>query len=106
MNTMKPLIEVMDVLQQRGYKHQFSLKPDFLHCTENGISLCPDDFEVDRFYRFEGMSDPSDNMILYAISSEKFGLKGQLLNAYGVDSDPVSAALVEKLALHRPRANV
>jgi hypothetical protein len=48
-------------------------------------------------YRFEGESDPSDEAILYAISSEKHGLKGLLVNGYGVSSDPLTEAMVSKL---------
>jgi len=63
--------------------------------------LYPEDFEVDAFYRFEGMSSPDDNSIVYAISG-KNGIKGILVDAYGVYSSSLSGAMVQKLDLKYP----
>ena len=38
------------------------------------------------FFRFEGESDPDDNAILYVIETTD-GLKGTLIDAYGVYND-------------------
>ncbi len=43
------------------------------------------------------MTDPSDEMILYAISSPELNLKGTLVNAYGIYSDAVADEMVRKL---------
>ncbi|MBD3631014.1 hypothetical protein [Cyclobacterium sp.] len=56
----------------------------------------PEDFEVGAFYRFEGMSSPDDNSIVYAISG-KDGINGILVNAYEVYSSSLSGAMVQKL---------
>lgn len=50
-------------------------------------------------YRYEGMTDPGDQSILYAISSEKYALKGVLVNAYGIYADPVTAEMEKKLTI-------
>jgi hypothetical protein len=42
------------------------------------------------------MSDPDDNDIVYAISSDA-GVKGVLVNAYGPYADSLSADLAAKL---------
>ena len=56
----------------------------------------PEDFEIVNFYRFEGMTDPGDETILYAIE-EKGGRRGTLVNAYGPYADEPSAEMVRKL---------
>ena len=60
------------------------------------IEIRPEDFKVDKIYRFEGMSSTDDNSILYAISSKK-ELKGLLVDAYGVYAENISEAMRKKL---------
>ncbi len=55
------------------------------------------EFKVDKFYRFEGDTDPADEAIIYAISSSKFNQKGILVNGYGIYSDSGINELVSKL---------
>jgi hypothetical protein len=45
--------------------------------------------------------NPSDQSILYAISSDKYQLKGVLVNAYGIYSDPVTDEMLEKLTVRK-----
>ena len=47
-------------------------------------------------HRFEGMSSTDDNSILYAISS-KDGIKGTLVDAYGVYAQNISEEMRKKL---------
>jgi hypothetical protein len=56
----------------------------------------PDDFEVTEVYRFEGMTDPDDQSVLYALES-KDGIKGTLVNGYGLYSDGATDELIAKL---------
>jgi hypothetical protein len=51
----------------------------------------PEDLLIVNFYRYEGISDPEDNSILYVIETRD-GAKGTLVDAYGAYSDP----LIEK----------
>ncbi|MCD2421576.1 hypothetical protein LQ567_02305 [Niabella pedocola] len=46
----------------------------------------PDAVSIRNFYRFEGESDPADSAILYLIQTHD-GIKGTLLDAYGIYSD-------------------
>ena len=93
------LVDALHDLEQRGFRYNFNIAADCLHCQELNLKLYPDDFEVVEFYRFEGPTDPADSAIVYAIESPN-GTKGVLVNAYGVYSDPGSAELVQKLHIH------
>jgi len=96
-NYMTTLSEVMAELRKRGYTEDFNLKTDCIYCDNGRKVLYPEEFNIDRFYRFEGQSDPDDEAILYAISSEKFGIKGVLVNGYGPSADPLTDNMLKKL---------
>ncbi len=87
MNTLTTLTEILNKLKAEGYTVDFNLQDNCLVCQGNSLQIDPEDFVVDRHFRFEGNSDPDDQAIVYAISSEKHGLKGVLVNGYGIYSD-------------------
>ncbi len=91
------LSQTLNGLKQAGYLLDFNSKDDCIVCHHTNTVLSPDDFEIDKVYRFEGESNPADESIVYAISSSTFNVKGTLVNGYGISSDEVSAAMVEKL---------
>lgn len=90
------MLEAIQGLKARGYSKDFNLQPDCLECSSLKLQLHPEDFQVDEYYRFEGMSNPDDNSIVYAISSKE-GVKGILVDAYGTYSESLSEAMVRKL---------
>ena len=94
--------EAMADLRKLGYTIDFSVltEKECLVCHKTATELSPDDFEIDHFYRFEGDSDPGDEMIIYAISSNKNNLKGIVVNAYGMYADNASSEIVKKLNPH------
>ena len=51
---------------------------------------------ITAVYRFEGMSDPDDNVVLYAIESNT-GVKGLLVDAYGAYADEHKAAFIKDI---------
>ncbi|HEY0670591.1 MAG TPA: phosphoribosylpyrophosphate synthetase [Sphingobacteriaceae bacterium] len=91
------MVEALEDLKKEGYTHDFNIHNNSLHSVNGDITLSPRDFEIDKFYRFEGMSDPGDNSIVYAISAPKHNVKGTFVNAYGVYADDISEELLKKL---------
>ena len=100
MNTYPTVTEALNDLKKEGYVLDFNLKGDCIECTTPNIQLYPADFIIDKFYRFEGASNPDDSAIVYAISS-KSGLKGTLVDAYGVYADSLTTDMMEKLKIKR-----
>lgn len=96
MKSYDTLSEAINDLQATEYPYDFNLKPECLECASLKIEIHPEDFKVEKTYRFEGMSSTGDNSILYAISS-KDGIKGLLVDAYGVYAENISEAMRKKL---------
>lgn len=94
------LSETINGLKKEGYTLDFNIRQECLVCSVTNTVLSPDDFEIDKVYRFEGMSNPDDQAILYAISSPKFEVKGVLVNGYGISADDATDAMIEKLKTH------
>lgn len=98
MSQVETLSTKMNELKNQGYTIDFKLREDSLESSHSNKSYFKKDFIVDKVYRFEGMSNPSDNSILYAISTQD-GEKGLLVDGYGVSGGQTSKELRDKLNL-------
>ena len=100
MNAYTTVTDTLNTLKEEGYVLDFNLKPDCIECQSHDFLLYPEDFVIDKFYRFEGASNPDDSAIIYAISSRD-GQRGTLLDAYGVYADSITTKMMEKLKIIR-----
>lgn len=96
------LSEAVNDLARRGYTTDFLMheEKDCLYCTNNSLELSPEDFTIDEVYRFEGMTDPADESIVFAISSVKYDIKGLVINSFGANFSYRSSKLVAHLNRH------
>lgn len=90
------LLEAVNGLRSRGYDYDFHFEDACLHCSKIGESFTPDDLKITEYYRFEGMSDPEDNVVVYAIESNN-GHKGVIIDAYGAYSDEYKSAFISQI---------
>lgn len=88
---MRDMAQSLNKIIQQGYDQNFKATEHGLQSLETSRNYKPEDILVVNYYRYEGISDPSDNSILYVIETTD-GAKGTLVDAYGAYSDP----LVEK----------
>ena len=93
------LLDAVNDLKKRGFTYDLSVQENKVFCPVKQCGFDPEDFEIVEFYRFEGISDPEDNSIVYAIKSDKDNIKGVLINAYGVYADTKVSELVEKMKI-------
>ncbi|WP_308992425.1 phosphoribosylpyrophosphate synthetase [Mariniflexile litorale] len=98
MRSYDTLTEAINSKQTEGYTFDFNLKSSILECKTLNKTFKPNEFNVDVFYRFEGDSNPDDSSILYAIQTA-CGIKGLLVDAYGVYSDSLTAEMIQKLKI-------
>jgi len=97
MTTYNNLVDATNDLMKRGYTANLSLDGETIDDKEHHIQMTADDFVIDEFYRFEGLSNPSDMSIVYAVTSDKYHLKGVLINAFGTYANTSSSAVQAKL---------
>ncbi len=90
------LVNAIEDLKSRGYRHDFNLRENSVECSDLGLQLTPDQFTVKEFYRFEGMSSTDDNSIVFAIASAD-GVKGTMVDAYGVYAVGLDKAMTKRL---------
>ncbi len=101
MQSYETVTEALSKLKEIGYTLDFNIRFDQLHCAENNICLHPEAFEITEIFRFEGDTNPSDEDIVYAITSIDGKWKGTLTSAYGMYADSVSTEMIRKLS-HQP----
>lgn len=100
MENYNTLLEALDGLKAQGYTEDFNLKETCLECGSGTYQVLHDEFQVDQVFRFESSSsDPDEESVLYAISSEKHGLKGTLLSSFGIYADPIAEEMIAKLTI-------
>jgi hypothetical protein len=98
MTNYDTLIDVINIKQAEGYTFDFNLNNSKLGCKALNKIFETTEFNVDEFYRFEGDSNPDDSSILYAIHTGS-GIKGLLVDAYGIYSDNLNAEMIQKLKI-------
>ena len=79
-------------LAGRGFTADLRAVGGALRAT-TGETLWPRDLVIREVHRFEGVSDPDDMEVLYAIESVS-GVRGTLADAFGVYADPVTGAVL------------
>jgi hypothetical protein len=105
---MKSLTSCETHVRTLGYTEDFQVDKNGLTTYSNKAKVYqPQEVKIVNFYRFEGVSDPGDNTILYVIETND-GVKGTLTDGYGpYASDDVSKFIVkiEEIQKQIPHSN-
>ena len=89
------LLEALNDLNKRGYLYDFNLQENQIECKALNETYSPISFTIVEMYRFDGMS-VDDESVVYVIETGN-GVKGTLVDAYGVYSDSLSYEMIQKL---------
>jgi hypothetical protein len=92
------LVGAIDELARRGFTETLSVVGNRLQVVATGKTFRPDEVVVREYRRFEGVSDPDDMSIVYAIETAG-GIRGTLVDAYGVYSDPAVSAFLGHVSI-------
>lgn len=80
--------EALAHLHEIGYTDDFELVDGELRSEGGNASCAVDEAVVERLYRFEGPSDPGDEMIVFGVRVPQSGARGTLAAAFGPTADP------------------
>lgn len=73
-----------------GYSANFELRDGWLR-YDGQAPACPvTEAVVERMYRFEGDSDPGDEMVVFGIHDPISDRRGTLVSAFGLAADPAA----------------
>ena len=89
--TPDTVTEALAQLSAEGYTADYQLHGGLLRASASGTEApecLVSEAVVERMYRFEGPSDPGDEMVVFGIRDPKTGVRGSLVSAFGVAADP------------------
>lgn len=97
--TEKTLVEVLEVLRQRGYTEDFNLLEVQDSYKKDGVKVSIEDIVIDKIYRFSEQNDVNDEAILFAMHNRKDGAKGVFVNSYGAKTDPEATEIIRRITI-------
>lgn len=80
------LVELLNDLRDQGYKESFRATEEGIQAESSNKNYPPKKIIVKEVYRFEGMTNPSDQSEVLLLETND-GLKGTLIHNYGPDSN-------------------
>lgn len=96
------LLETVEALQKRGYTHEFLYACGSVYCKKESAvePMEPEELFITEVYRFEGITDPTDSSVVYALESSH-GEKGMLIDAYGAYADEYKSAFLQRIPMKK-----
>jgi hypothetical protein len=91
----RSLAELVVDLRRRGFTEDFAVADGVLRPAGRRGAMPPEQVRIVEIHRFEGVSDPADMAILYALETRD-GRRGILVDAFGTYSDPEVGEFVRR----------
>ncbi len=91
METPKPMLTLSQVMaklaKEKGIHREFRMEENGeVKLQDSDIVYQPQDLKILKSYRFEGLSNPSDNAVLYVVQDMN-DVKGMIIDSYGAESN-------------------
>ena len=87
------LASAIDDLTSSGFTEHFAMADGELRALDSGKTFSAAELVIRESHCFEGVSDPDDMSIVYAIESQT-GVRGTLVDVFGVYADPAVSAFI------------
>lgn len=100
LTNMTDLEKCLNKLEAEGFTDQYKVEKGRLCDLTNNKKYKPGDVKAVNFYRFEGISNPDDMSILYAIETSD-GRRGTLVDAYGFYSDDETGEFINQIEVSK-----
>lgn len=89
-----------DSLLKRGYSINFEVNKMGKLTDNKDLEFEPSEVILMEIHRFEGMSNPADSSILYAVKT-RTGEKGIVIDSYGADGSKITSDFMNKVEQRR-----
>ena len=100
MESYTTVSEAVAGLKARGFTTDFEFINGQFRGFKDGRFFNPEELTIVEHHRFEGISNPDDESIVFAIESND-GVRGVLVDAFGVYANPELAAFLKNVAMQR-----
>ena len=90
----KTMAEAVEGLRRRGFTTDFVVQKESGRVGAGDHTFKSDEITIVEHHRFEGMSDPDDSSVIYALEAPN-GVKGVLVDAYGAYANWKTDALLK-----------
>jgi hypothetical protein len=95
-NQYSTLSEAIEELKKRGYTTNFRVNDNGLLEENREKTFSATEVKLMEFHRFEGMTDPGDSSIVYAVETSS-GLKGTIVDSFGADGSETTSEFLKKV---------
>jgi hypothetical protein len=93
---VRTVSQCVDRFTKEGYTDWFKVDASGLHAVTEGRTHAPETMRIDDVARFEGITDPDDEAIVFALRCEH-GVKGTYTVPYGPRMPAADAEIVRHL---------
>jgi hypothetical protein len=94
---MENVAHAVERLTAAGYRDDFRAEREGLRDVNTGQVFEPESLVIEEVLRFEGESDPDDEVVIYALRAESSGARGTYVVTYGTYVDPIDAEMMRRL---------
>jgi len=99
-NEYETLAYATESLLKRGYSINFKVNEKGKLTDSKDLEFEPSDVILMEIHRFEGMSNPADSSILYAVKT-RTGEKGIVIDSHGADGSEITSDFMNKAEQQR-----
>jgi hypothetical protein len=92
------MTEAIQELKERGFTANFEFLDKAFRDVDSGRTFKAEDLTIVEHYRFEGVSDPDDMSVVYAIESDD-GTQGIIADAFGVYANPQLSSFLNNVII-------
>lgn len=90
------LVQASQELSERGFDTEFKFDGKQLLSIETNHTYSADDLQIVEYHRFEGMSNPADSSVIFAIETNT-DEKGTVIMSYSTDADMKLVSFIDKV---------
>ncbi len=88
MDAPDTVTDAVRLLRTEGYDADFELIDGAIRWEQRAHACAVDTVVVEQLFRFEGPSDPGDEMIVFGLYDPATDTRGALASAFGPSADP------------------